>query len=1238
MLAALGGNLDMLNAVLWAMREKLQNEVQIASVLEAKDEDGRSLVASAAEGGSSAVLHRVVTVMGGEAAVAGGMSAKEAGYFIKVAARSGSVQVFKTAMEMMAQNDKMTLAMDMAVRSCGIRANIFVEAASSGSGEVVDAVTAAMFESLTEETVAGTMTASGGGPYRTTALLAAAESKSSTAVKAVLKALNAISCDGGGGGAKGDGEEDHAEENKQRTLLERRASSLTARMSSASSSAQTKSRNTATSLGATTTRSLRPRPSPQTAAFKQYRRAKKITSMITAKNARGVTALSCAASSGVLDIVVSILDVMTKFLPISQITDACTSSFSMCCADLSASVEDERLEILACLLRHGARPPRKGLVRLCNCVRFPRLKESLLGAVSSAHNPFIPGMNLSVACTVAAKRALEGEKRRLNLMQAVVDELLLEILEQMPQTVMGFKGEMKDCAAIFEPECVIQNYRGCQGPLSVALTHRQQMETYCTTPLILDYMAWKFTRGLPSVTDREGLLLNMGRVAGPGKMIAGDGLLAEGKVLFFGMSLQTGYGEGTLSSITYFPGARFIIAGLLSRPGNYFKVPALRMALDLVTYLAMMVNFGFVILHNTEPFSDWMEVLFTTYILGAILTEIREMCDNHWEYMRDQWNVLDVASLSLFAIGVIFRAFEGVDDTSSRACYALSAPLAFARILYFAQVLPSQGPMIQVIFSMTGLLVKFGLVMLVVMSGFAISFYSLFRDRQSYGEVWQSLFKAMLGDTEYFDELSGTSYDRVATVLLVVYLIILTIMMLNLLVAVLSTAHAKVDKDADLEYKVTKARLIQHYVRVVKIDRLPPPFNLIQWVVTLPFMVMECCYFRCARAYSSLCSSSSSSPPVPSYCSSSSPSNLPSPPFDPTSSVRTNSPKSHCLVKLVRSFFGKTVFWAMMGSIAVCSGSALWAASVMKAPLVVWETSGDKPLYGRITRVLLVIATCTVGAPLWLLIMWVRGGLDGLRKVACLVLGSCCGCRGWLRTGEGDDKVPRRRLSKSAARAEGAGDGTTYASWASPATAAAAETAAAAAATAAAGGRTGDASEKVVASVLQESEGALKASELQLFLDDPMSDPDVRRDEETRTTTVEHIKLLRNRLEATNKENMEELRACLVRTTGDISRQLERAGLGGWRAGARAEAATGGGSGGGGGVRRRDVARDDARHNEDGDGLSPSLVWDEVSLIVDDRLNKLEERLERRASVLEERIGVMMKARLDPRTRNLGAS
>lgn len=48
---------------------------------------------------------------------------------------------------------------------------------------------------------------------------------------------------------------------------------------------------------------------------------------------------------------------------------------------------------------------------------------------------------------------------------------------------------------------------------------------------------------------------------------------------------------------------------------------------------------------------------------------------------------------------------------------------------------PSPTLFAKVIFAMTGELVKFGVVMLVVMSGFVMSFYSLFRDTDTYGEV-----------------------------------------------------------------------------------------------------------------------------------------------------------------------------------------------------------------------------------------------------------------------------------------------------------------------------------------------------------------------------------------------------------------------------------------------------------------------------------------------------------------------
>lgn len=46
----------------------------------------------------------------------------------------------------------------------------------------------------------------------------------------------------------------------------------------------------------------------------------------------------------------------------------------------------------------------------------------------------------------------------------------------------------------------------------------------------------------------------------------GEDMLADS------MALQSGYGAGKLSNFSYFPGARFVIVGLLSRPDSYYKV------------------------------------------------------------------------------------------------------------------------------------------------------------------------------------------------------------------------------------------------------------------------------------------------------------------------------------------------------------------------------------------------------------------------------------------------------------------------------------------------------------------------------------------------------------------------------------------------------------------------------------------------------------------------------------------
>ena len=138
-------------------------------------------------------------------------------------------------------------------------------------------------------------------------------------------------------------------------------------------------------------------------------------------------------------------------------------------------------------------------------------------------------------------------------------------------------------------------------------------------------------------------------------------------------------------------------------------------------------------------------------------------------------------------------------------------------------------------------LLQFAVVLLVVMMGFAMALYPLLRDDNSstFDAILLFLFKTLLGDVEAFEAFDQSTQNRYSTVgrlLLVVYLVVMTIMLLNLLIAVLSTKHTKVDVNADKEFKASRARIIEHYRLAVAFNILPAPFNSLQLVLTLPFL------------------------------------------------------------------------------------------------------------------------------------------------------------------------------------------------------------------------------------------------------------------------------------------------------------------------------------------------------------------------------------------------------------------
>lgn len=343
-----------------------------------------------------------------------------------------------------------------------------------------------------------------------------------------------------------------------------------------------------------------------------------------------------------------------------------------------------------------------------------------------------------------------------------------------------------------------------------------------------------------------------------------------------------------------------------------------------------------------------------------------------------------------------------------------------------------RSPHTQVIIRMTTTLLKFSLIMVVIILGFATALHVLLRDLDSFGVTLLRLFRAMLSDLDVFDEVSGRRNDGVGTILLVVYLFIVTIMLLNLLVAILSTSHDKVQANVAGQFNVSKARIVHHYEWVVDKDVLPAPFNLVQ----LPLSVIVRCTFG----------------------------------------------EGAC--RDTEGAFGQFVFWLVLGPLAVAGGVLLWVLSALPFPYAqyAWYTySKEEQTPGwvwRLGRYLIIYAWCLVGAPLSLLFLWAKAFFRVLARPS--------------RNDKSHDDAVRNKKSKT------------------------------------------------VESLLLDRDDGVGAKELRKFINEPMDDVHVRQDEKDRPTTMEHMKLLRNRLEQTHKDDLQELRRELLDLREELRENLRQ--------------------------------------------------------------------------------------------------
>lgn len=289
----------------------------------------------------------------------------------------------------------------------------------------------------------------------------------------------------------------------------------------------------------------------------------------------------------------------------------------------SRNATDGPMVAMSMLLQHGSKPNPRDLILLCRSTDSAKLEDMFFDAVASAQNSFIPFLNLSLAFEGAIGEATERDRRMLARLQREMDAVLAETLKSLPQRVSELTGGMAACAALLEPELANKctTCGGGKGPLAAALSCSHRIVTFATTPLCMNFLLLKFTRGLPGLHDGPRVATIQSPRLDPREESKGQECLTAlcpgstlGGILRAVGKAISGDDDG-LYLLTVLPGLHFIATGIVALPNCYYRVPLMMMVLDFIVYVVVVVLFTkYVLLHDEGPLTE-AEVAFTCYVM-----------------------------------------------------------------------------------------------------------------------------------------------------------------------------------------------------------------------------------------------------------------------------------------------------------------------------------------------------------------------------------------------------------------------------------------------------------------------------------------------------------------------------------------------------------------------------------------------------------------------------------------------
>jgi len=232
--------------------------------------------------------------------------------------------------------------------------------------------------------------------------------------------------------------------------------------------------------------------------------------------------------------------------------------------------------------------------------------------------------------------------------------------------------------------------------------------------------------------------------------------------------------------------------------------------------------------HGTSGPEVFLLVMFGT----QLLYEFGQFQSTGWkfrEYFRSIWNGVDIVCYFLIALWAVLIPIESM-FTISRTCLALAAiPLTFQTLQYLS-LFKQMGLLVLMIRSMVLDVLSFVVVYLVCVFGFAACFYGLFFDLTPFtspGYTLLYLFESTLGSFD-FTTFNDSIYKTFGMVVLTAFLLLTTILLINLLIAQMSSTYDRISNKSREEYAFVKANELADYLLLTErhpLCMLPAPLN-----------------------------------------------------------------------------------------------------------------------------------------------------------------------------------------------------------------------------------------------------------------------------------------------------------------------------------------------------------------------------------------------------------------------------